>query len=121
MIVFFAAKLHSALEYLDGVLGDYDKPTAVNALLRYGFDPEQALNDLLNKGFSSYSFFLSLSQTMLCFGRCPSLSIACHPLLPPLTLTLILAMFLTTRLCFGPQVPNRVLITSENNFLSCII
>lgn len=46
-----SAKLESSLETLEGILMDNcHKPTAVKALLRFDFDVEKALNEILSKG-----------------------------------------------------------------------
>eukprot|EP00794_Sanderia_malayensis_P004741 gene4741-5364_t len=45
------AMLQSALEHLEGILGDFfHKPTAVTAVMKHNYNADKALNEILNKG-----------------------------------------------------------------------
>ena len=50
-MLFFPAKLSSCLDQLHSILGETcHEPTAVEAVLKYNFDVEKALDDILNGG-----------------------------------------------------------------------
>ena len=54
---FLLAKLQSGLEALEGILGDNcHQPTAVNALMKFNYDVEKALDDILSRGTISFSY-----------------------------------------------------------------
>ena len=57
-LIFSAAKLQSALENLEGILGDNcHQPTAVDALMKFNYDVEKALDEILSKGALDISHF----------------------------------------------------------------
>ena len=60
-------KLQNGLESLEGILGDNcHRPTAVDALMKFNYDIEKALDDILSKGSHSHIVFCASGLQSRC-------------------------------------------------------